>query len=51
MLTLAKWVLIEYKILVMKTGDDLVVNIVAKNNYELLCDYNIILDLIFVCPC
>jgi hypothetical protein len=30
MLTLAKWVLVEYKILVMKTCDDLVVNIIAK---------------------
>jgi hypothetical protein len=38
MLALAKRVLQEYKILVVKMADDGLGNATAKNNYELLCD-------------
>ncbi len=50
MLTLAKWVLVEYKILVMKTGDDLVVNKIAKKIYELLCHCYCYFELDFCVP-
>jgi hypothetical protein len=48
MLTLSKHVLVEYKSLVIKMVDDMARNAYAKNNYELLCDCDIILGLIFV---
>jgi hypothetical protein len=50
MLTPSKHVLIEYKSLVIKMVDDMARNAYAKNNHELLCDYDIVLGLIFVLP-
>jgi len=46
----SKHVLIEYKSLVVKMGDDMAGNASTKNNYELLCDYDITLGLICVLP-
>lgn len=46
----SKHVLIEYKNLVVKMGDDMAGNASTKNNYELLCDYDITLGLICVLP-
>jgi hypothetical protein len=48
MLTPSKCVLIEYKILIIEMVDDMARNAYAKNNYELLCDCDIVLGLIFV---
>ncbi len=50
MLALAKCVLQEYNILVIKMANDSLGNAIAKNNYELLCDYEIILGLTYVLP-
>jgi hypothetical protein len=50
MLAPIKLVLAEYKNLVVKMGDDMAENAFAKNNYELLCDCNIVLGLICVLP-
>jgi len=50
MLTPSKHVLIEYKSLVIEMVDDMARNAYAKNNHELLCDYDIVLGLIFVLP-
>ncbi len=48
MLTPSRCVLIEYKILVIEMVDDMAKNAYVKNNYELLCDCDIVLGLIFV---
>jgi hypothetical protein len=45
MLAPNKDVLIKYKSLVVKMGDDMARNAFAKNNYERLCGYDIILGL------
>lgn len=50
MLALAKRLLQEYKTLVVKMANDSLGNVIAKNNYELLCDYDTILGLIYVLP-
>jgi hypothetical protein len=50
MLTPNKRVLAEYKSLVVKMGDNMVKNAYAKNNYELLCDCDIVLGLTYVLP-
>jgi hypothetical protein len=50
MLTPSKRVLVEYKRLVIEMVDDMARNAYAKNNYELLCDCDIILGLNFVLP-
>lgn len=50
MLAPNKRVLVEYKSLVVKMGDDMVKNASAKNNYELLCDCDIVLGLTYVLP-
>jgi hypothetical protein len=43
-------VLAEYKSLVVKMGDDMAKNASTKNNYELLCDCDIVLGLTCVLP-
>lgn len=48
MFTPSKRVLVEYKSLVIEMVDDVARNAYAKNNYELLCDCDIVLGLIFV---
>jgi hypothetical protein len=48
MLAPNKNVLIKYKSLVVKMGDDMVGNAFSMNNYEHLCGYDIILWLICV---
>jgi hypothetical protein len=50
MLVLVKHMLAKYKSLVVKMGDNLVRNAIAKNNYKLLCDCDIVLGLICVLP-
>ncbi len=40
----------EYNSLVVKMGDDTAENAYAKNNYELLCDCDIVLGLTCVLP-
>ncbi len=45
MLSPTKCVLQEYKTFVVKMVDDNLGNVTAKNNYELLCDCDIILGL------
>ncbi len=45
MLAPNKDVLTKYKSLVVKMGDDMAGNAFAKNNYERLCSYDIILGL------
>ncbi len=48
MLLLAKHMFTKYKSLVVTTGDNLARNAIAKNNYKLLCDCDIVLGLICV---
>ncbi len=43
-------VLAEYKSLVVKMGDDMAKNASTQNNYELLCDCDIVLGLTCVLP-
>jgi len=50
MLTLAKCALQEYNTLVVKMVNDSLGNATAKNNYELLCNCDIILGLTCVLP-
>jgi hypothetical protein len=50
MLAPNKHVIIEYKSLVVKMGDNMTGNASTKNNYELLCDCDITLRLICVLP-
>jgi hypothetical protein len=45
---LAKHMLAKYKSLVVKMGDNLARNAIAKNVYHLLCDCDIVLRLICV---
>lgn len=48
MLAPTKCVLLEYKALMVKIINDNVGTTIAKNNYESLCNYHIILGLICV---
>jgi hypothetical protein len=50
MLAPNKRILTKYKSLIVKMGDDMVRNESAKNNYELLCDCDIVLGLTCVLP-
>ncbi len=45
MLAPSKWVFGEYKTLVVKLTDDSTGNVDGKNNYELLCDVEIVMGL------
>jgi hypothetical protein len=50
MLAPNKRVLTKYKSFVVKMGDDMARNASAENNYELLCDCDIVLRLTCVLP-
>ncbi len=50
MLAPNKLILVDYKCLVVKMGDDMAKNAFANNNYELLCHCDIALGLTCVLP-
>jgi len=50
MLAPNKHVLTKYKSFVVKMGVDMARNAFTKNNYELLCDCDIVLQLTYVLP-
>ncbi len=50
MLAPNKHILTKYKSLVVKMGDDMAKNGSTENNYELLCDCDIVLGLTYVLP-
>ncbi len=50
MLAPNKRVLTKYKSLIVKMGDDMTKKASTKNNYELLCDCDIVLGLTCVLP-
>ncbi len=50
MLSLAKWVLIEYQFLVVRMNDDMHTIVATKTNLQYLCDVEVFLGLICIIP-